>query len=509
MRSRLGATLHGVVILLLAWGGLTSARGRTTARLVQDESPVLEPITTENLDRLTRIGALPYPQDVRLNTVAFSQGDGAWIAAGFDGGSVSAWETADLVPLQVGEEGHAGTVTDLAFSPEDRDLLASASWDTSIRLWFLTDSELILDRIFSAGSTYSVEALAFSPSGLNLIAGYGDNRVLSWRTADGRRTGSFNFDPEFKINDLAFAADGRTLTAASSDGSIILWQVNEEATVVIDFRWSRTVSQLARSDLILVPSKLAFHPLVEDSLAIATFEGALLNVDVGSRQVLQQTTVPAELIDISYSPDGTLLVACTADGKLRIFEAETLDRLFEITQRPLSYGCRFSPDGRRIALAAESELIIFGVPVPATATPTPSATMTPTRTAPPTEEPIDTQPAPTESPPAAPTATLSPTPSPTPAGGSTRLVNGLRDVGEFLGAVAPIFALGVLLLYLTTMTIRMRRAGAGWRQVLRASGRFLWKVLTLNLQEAGGVFQEASSKPAEKPSDKDGESPKP
>ncbi len=83
----------------------------------------------------------------------------------------------------------------------------------------------------------------------------------------------------------------------------------------------------------------------------------------------------------------------------------------------------------------------------------------------------------------------------------------MREIGEFLGAVAPIFALGVLLLYLTTMTVRMRRAGASWRQVLRASGRFLWKVLTLNLQEAGGVFQEASSKPPKESAPPDKEAP--
>ena len=189
----------------------------------------------------------------------------SWRNSGSDNYSVKLWDVEAGVLKQI-ITGHTLTINSVAFSPHS-EILASASWDTTIRL---SDWKGIGIWTF-VGHTDSVESVAFSPDGNILASGSLDKTVRLWDarwpgpqqtlightsgvysvafSLDGRILASGSLDVRLwdvktgklkqtlkghtdLVNDLAFSPDGRTLASGSGDGTVILWDL---PTIIQDF----------------------------------------------------------------------------------------------------------------------------------------------------------------------------------------------------------------------------------------------------------------------------------
>jgi RNA polymerase sigma factor (sigma-70 family) len=186
----------------------------------------------------------------------------------------------------------------LAITPDGK-LLATADYeDAAVRLRDPADGKVrAVLREHSTTVGTLVTAVAFTPDGKTLAAGYLDGTVELWDVAAGRVKKSFDAGPG-GVYAVAVAPDGRALATAGQDGNAKLW----------DPTTARLIATLA-----------------------------------GHKREVQ---------DVAFSPDGRTLASASWDETVKLWETATgRERLTLRGHRSTVLGVAFSPDGRRLASA--------------------------------------------------------------------------------------------------------------------------------------------------------------
>ncbi|KAB8238294.1 WD40 repeat domain-containing protein [Aspergillus alliaceus] len=115
-------------------------------------------------------------------------------------------------------EGHSGTVSSVAFSPDGLTLV-SGSGNKTIKLW---DTTTGTHRQTLEGHLDWIRLVAFSPDGLTLASCSEDNTIKLWNTTTGIHQQTLEGHSS-RVYSVAFSLDGFTLASASNDETIKLW----------------------------------------------------------------------------------------------------------------------------------------------------------------------------------------------------------------------------------------------------------------------------------------------
>ena len=154
-----------------------------------------------------------------LYSVAISP-DGQTLASGSDDHTIKLWNLSNGELLRT-LTGHSGSVLSVAISP-DGQTLASGSKDEKIKLWNLSNGELL--RTLTDHSYY-VRSVAISPDGQTLASGSGDQTIKLWNLSNGELLRTLT-DHSSSVSSVAISPDGQTLASGSSDQTIKLWNLS-------------------------------------------------------------------------------------------------------------------------------------------------------------------------------------------------------------------------------------------------------------------------------------------
>ncbi|MFE9250998.1 AAA family ATPase [Streptomyces sp. NPDC007088] len=295
--------------------------------------------------------------------------DGQVLATASYDRTVRLWDVSDPnLPHPLGSPltGHRSWVSTAVFSP-DGTTLASASDDGTIRLWDVRDARH--PRALGApvpGHGGAIYLLAFSPDGRTLASADEDHTVGLWNVDEPRRPKALGrlTGHTAAVRSVAFSPDGRTLAAGGDDGTIRLWDT-------ADPRRPKPAGPRLTGHTGTVHS-VAFAPGGR-TLASGGTDRTVRLWDVADPRRAKALGAPltghtGPIWSVAFNSAGTMLADGSADSKASLWNVSDPAHPSQVGE-PLAggsgemYAIGFSPDGRTLATGSgDNKVRLWSVP---------------------------------------------------------------------------------------------------------------------------------------------------
>ena len=208
-----------------------------------------------------------------------------------------------------------------------------------------------------------VMAIGYSPDGRTLVSTGDDDVAIVWDVESGENRETLR-GHNGRVFGPAFSPDGDTVYTVSLDGSLLAWDLGGKR------RLGRPFDAGEGAPTVFDPFP-AFD-LSPDGrlLAVAQASGVVDILDSADYQVVRTIEVgdPGAVLDVSFSPDGSLLVTSGRGGLVRVWNTSSWAAVgppLELPDTPegfdvLATRAVFSPDGHLLAVGLQ----VIGPPKP-------------------------------------------------------------------------------------------------------------------------------------------------
>jgi WD40 repeat protein len=255
----------------------------------------------------------------RVFSVSFSP-DGRLLATGSEDHLIRIWEVRTGTLLHT-LKGHANEVRSVSFSPVERRvkksrvqnstlpswLLASASFDGTVRLWDARTGQAL--QVLE-GHHHWVWSVAFSPDGQTLASSGSDRTVRLWDVTTGASLHALNGHSQ-AVRTVAFGADGRTVISGSDDRTLRLW----------DYRTGECLRVLHGHNSWI--SSVAVSPH-NNLLASGSEDQSVRLWDSRSRLCIKTLQGYSDGVwSVAFNPQGTVLASGSQDRMVRLWDRHT------------------------------------------------------------------------------------------------------------------------------------------------------------------------------------------
>lgn len=210
------------------------------------------------------------------------------------------------------------------------------------------------ELIIQAGHTMQVYSLAISPDGKILASGSWDRTIKLWNIKTGRQIKTFEnyIAPVYAI---IFSPDGKTLASASDSGKMILWNV-ETGKKINTFEINSSQTFLTQYNSF--SNSIAFTP---DGKFLASGSYELIKLwDIKTGRQREIITNHKDYVSsVAFSQDGRILASGSRDNKINLWDVKTgrLIKSFKVSNKWISFLTFLS--GGKTLISVSSNKVIF------------------------------------------------------------------------------------------------------------------------------------------------------
>ncbi|WP_447038287.1 nSTAND1 domain-containing NTPase [Streptomyces sp. DSM 118878] len=283
--------------------------------------------------------------------------------------TVRLWDVSDPSrpkPLGKPLTGPKSWVSSSVFSPDGKTL-AGASDDGTIRLWDVRDPRhpRLLGKPLS-GRGGAIYLVAFSPDGNTLATANDDHTVRLWNVKDPGRPEALATltGHTAAVRSVAISPDGRTLAAGGDDGGIRLWKMT-------DPRRPEPLGKALTGHTSTVHS-VAFSPDGR-TLASGSSDDTIRLWKTADPRRAKPLGAPltghaGPIWSVAFNPDGAMLAAASADSTASLWNVSDPAHPSQVGEHLSGssgemYALGFSPDGRTLATGSgDSKARLWSIP---------------------------------------------------------------------------------------------------------------------------------------------------
>ena len=243
--------------------------------------------------------------------------------------------------------GHTAEVSSVAFN-QDGTILASASFDNTVRLWNPATHQQIGRPL--EGQASKLSTVAFSPDGKAVASGGYDETVQLWNTATHKPIGQPLGGQSGRVNSVAFSPDGKLLASGDDDGTVMVRDPASRVEVQFIHAGSGPVFTVA------------FSP---DSTILAS-GGQDGTVRLWKPRTGQPIGQPlggqsGPVNSVAFSPDGKLLASGGQDGTVWLWDTTKHRHTAPLNCHSPVRSVAFSHDGKTLACGTEAFRVLLWI----------------------------------------------------------------------------------------------------------------------------------------------------
>ncbi|KAG2131282.1 WD40-repeat-containing domain protein [Suillus bovinus] len=207
-----------------------------------------------------------------------------------------------------------------------------------------THHELFKGSILLKGHGSYVRDVTFIPGTRLLVTCSEDKSIRVWNLDTGKQTGKPLLGHDYVFWAVAASPDGRWIVSGGGNGSIMVWEVATKKSVPISFKGHDSGVEGA-----------AFAPDSETFASASIDETVCVWKRETGEILLGPLRVGSWAYSVSYSPDGTKLVAGT-HKHIIMWNPASGEELLKIEQR--AFRIAFTPDGLRLVSGDSNDIRI-------------------------------------------------------------------------------------------------------------------------------------------------------